>query len=135
MTMDRALRSFGVLALAGLFLATPACSSDDGKGSSSGGSSSGGSSSGGSSSGKGGSSSGGSSSGKGGSSSSSGSSASYGFCLGNSGWTCPSNEAKSACVKGNCAECTSDPSQCSDDSGDNGSGDNGSGDNGSGDDF
>lgn len=45
-----------------------------------------------------------------GSSSSSG--ASYSFCLNGSGWTCPTADAKSACIKGNCGECSKDPSQC-----------------------
>ncbi len=65
------------------------------------------------------------------SSSSSSDDASYGFCLGGSGWTCPTAAAKSDCVKGKCGACKKDPSQCS--SGDEGSGDGeGGGDDGSG---
>ena len=45
------------------------------------------------------------------------SSGSYGFCLGNDGWTCPSSTTKAACVKGSCGSCTKDPSQCSSDDG------------------
>lgn len=46
---------------------------------------------------------------------SSSSSETYSFCLGNSGWTCPTAAAKSDCLDGNCGKCDRDPSQCKSD--------------------
>ena len=60
------------------------------------------------------------------------SSGSYGFCLGSSGWTCPSSAAKSACIKGDCAKCSKDPSQCSDNGGGGGGNDDNGDENGNG---
>lgn len=127
------LNAFGAMALVGMLFAVPGCSSDDGekntgdgdgKTTESSGTSPGRSSGGGS---RGGSRSGGDSQ-SGGSEESS--SASYSFCLNGSGWTCPTPEAKSACVKGSCGKCSKDPSQCEDQGG-GGSG-GGDGDDGSG---
>ena len=40
---------------------------------------------------------------------------SFSFCLGDSGWTCPTASAKEACLKGSCGSCTKrDPAECKD---------------------
>ena len=109
-----ALNVLGALSAVALLLTVPGCSGDPGGGTSggdesgnvdeSGGSKSGGS---GSKSGGSGSKSGGSGSKSGGSSSKSGDSSSssdesYGFCFNDVGWSCPTADAKAACVKGSC---------------------------------
>jgi hypothetical protein len=79
------LRFAGAFALFGTLLSIAACSDDEGDGKSSSSSSG---------------------------SASSSSDESHSFCLGNSGWKCPTADAKAACIKGSCGDCQQDPSQC-----------------------